>query len=207
MKPPWLRSGLTLGCMAVLACVGPGPSQSDTFRSRLGFELDLEPGWKHVDPDASEYALLGHPNLEGVDPRFLRTMVEQLNAGAFELLIRTPVGSMAQNVAIRARTVALPTRLSTLLDICEALPRDLEPKFGRRLPPPSCEYRTVAGLRATYIEIEGAIAGTTNLQYQIQRTPDVVVAITATAIDSQVDVIRREFEAMVRSIRGLDAAQ
>ena len=55
--------------------------------------------------------------------------------------------------------------------------------------------------RALYLQFDGAIPGTTTLQYQVQRNVGESVVLTATAATPNLPRIMGEFEEMVASIR------
>jgi hypothetical protein len=51
------------------------------------------------------------------------------------------------------------------------------------------------------LDFDGMAPGTRSLQVQIQKAPDSIVIVTATAKNERMALLRRDFEAVIASLR------
>jgi hypothetical protein len=65
----------------------------------------------------------------------------------------------------------------------------------------ACEMRERVRRPVLYLQFEGAVPGTTTMQYQLPRDPQGTIVITATTASASVPRMLSEFEGMVESIR------
>ena len=110
-------------------------------------------------------------------------------------------GTFIDNVNILMQPADLPLAPAQLARICEMLPTQFSRVFGRPIAMDVCESRERVNRRSLYLQFDGAIEGTTTLQYQIQRGPNATLILTATAATENLPRMLGEFEKMVGSIR------
>jgi hypothetical protein len=59
----------------------------------------------------------------------------------------------------------------------------------------------INNLKSLLLEFDGALEGTRNIQYQIEKSPSVQILITGTCKNSVLDTIRKELNRIVLSIK------
>jgi hypothetical protein len=95
----------------------------------------------------------------------------------------------------------LPNTHEQLTGLCQLLPDEFSRVFGRPVLMDGCEMRDLVGRAALYLQFDGAIPGTTTLQYQLQQSHDTTLVITATSTNANLSRMLGEFEQIVASIR------
>ena len=65
----------------------------------------------------------------------------------------------------------------------------------------ACEMRKRVNRSALYLQFDGAVPGTTTLQYHIRSDPNATLVLTATAATANLPRMLSEFEEMIASIR------
>jgi len=191
------------------ACAEPEQEAQSRHTSTLGFSVILPQDWVALDPSSSRTdrdQLEADGRFSGLDRSLLNSALQKVRSGEFEFFFRRPFEGFAQNIAVRKRNLDLPADAQALSLQCTALPSSLRQSYGRDISPPKCDLRSVAGHTATYIEIEGPLPQTVNLQYQVQLSKGHVLAITASVLAANLPAVRDEFESIVHSMRiGSDA--
>lgn len=181
----------------------PGTPTIGQHTSRLGLSFELAPDWHRLDPalvpqDPAELA--ADPRFAGVDPRTFLAAVRRVESGHYDFYFRAPEHGFAENMAISRRSLTLPSDGSEVQSRCESLPAMLSKRYGRGVAPARCGVRSVDGRVANYVEVEGPIPGTWNLQCQIQASHGVAVSILATVWSSNLESMRSEFDALLESL-------
>jgi hypothetical protein len=140
--------------------------------------------------------------LSNIDSETLRTALDRIRTGEYEYCFRrSPSKGFAENLTIRRRTLRIDGDPELIRQQCEGVPESFARAYGRPVSVSSCELRTVAGRPASYLELEGAIAGTWILQYQIRESPETAIAVTATVRSDGLLATRPEFESIIKSLR------
>jgi hypothetical protein len=195
---------LILALLSPATYAEPGQSAEARHTSALGFSVILPAAWVPLDPVTSPTdldELKRDGRFSELDPDVFASALQKVQSGEFEFFFRQPFEGFAQNIAVRERNLNIPRDADALSKECKALPSTLRHTYDRDISPPTCQLRSVAGRPASYIEIEGPVPETLNLQYQVQRTEGRVLAITATVLSASLPSIRDEFESIVRSMR------
>jgi hypothetical protein len=186
------------------ACADKQQAASSTHTSALGFTVTFPNAWVALELASSPRDLAeleADDRFSGLDPAVFTSALEKVQSGEFEFFFRRPFEGFAQNIAVRKRHLNIPADAEALSKECKAIPSNLRKAYGRDVSQPTCELRSVAGHRATYIEVAGPLPETLNLQYQVQWSEGQVLAITATVLAANLPGIRDEFEPIVRSMR------
>ena len=119
----------------------------------------------------------------------------------FGILFCPQKGFFVDNVNVLMQPADLPSTLEELERICQILPTEFSRVFGRPIAMDVCEMRERVSRRALYLQFDGAILGTTTLQYQLQRDDRSTLILTATAATENLPRMMGEFEEMLASIR------
>ena len=128
---------------------------------------------------------------------------DRVQAGELEIFYRRDgmSGSFVDNVNVLMQPANLPSTPQQLARICQILPSEFSRVFGRPIAMDFCEIRERVNRRSLYLQFDGAIPGTTTLQYQIQRSRNATLILTATAATENLPRMMGEFEEMIASIR------
>ncbi len=184
-------------------------SYAQVFRSKFGFEIDVpRDKWVIVTADQlqtnQDMLNFGHEGFRNVDKKLPEEVINLVRSGRSEIFfrkrqIRSPAG--VDNINVFKNMARIPQTPTEFDQVCKGLPIELSKLFGKTIKTYECETRKVGGRDALYAEFDGILEGTKSLQYQIQWTPNFVVAFTATCGDEQVPEMRREFDEIVNTLR------
>ena len=132
-----------------------------------------------------------------------RVVYDRIQAGELEIFYRRGggPGSFIDNVNVLMQPADLPSTPEQLVRICQILPSEFSRVFGRPIAMDVCEFRERVSRRSLYLQFDGAIPGTTTLQYQIERSGSTTLILTATAATENLPRMMGEFEEMIASIR------
>ncbi len=184
-------------------------ADAEDYKSGFGFEISVPDVWLVLTRNAvaeNADALLspdGPSALASIPRELRRTVFERIAAGELEVFYRQDgvEDHFIDNVNVMMQRAALPANAEQLESICSLLPGEFSRVFGRPIGMEACEIRDVVNHRALYLQFDGAIPGTTTLQYQLERGWNTTLVLTATAPTSNVPRMMGEFEDMVSSIR------
>jgi hypothetical protein len=179
------------------------------YASSFGFHISVSDAWLVLSrPELAKNAELflgdgGSRGLEAVPLSMRRAIYDRVQAGELEIFYRRDgaAGLFIDNVNVLMQPADVPTNPEQLVEVCLLLPREFSRVFGRPIAMDSCEVRERMNRRTLYLQFEGAIRGTTTLQYQIQRGRGVTLVVTATAATENLPRMMGEFEEMIASIR------
>lgn len=73
--------------------------------------------------------------------------------------------------------------------------------YGKPIDLYECGMRNLNDGWALFLEFDGVVDGTTSIQYQILKSPGVVIIITGTCKNSVLDSNRTDLEDIVNSLR------
>jgi hypothetical protein len=193
-----------IGVFALLA----SQARAGEYESGFGFGISVPDVWLVLTQ--SEVAKNAAMFSEGQEARFgsvpaamRKAVFARVEAGELEIFYRLEgsVDAFVDNVNVMLQSADIPANASQLEEVCFVLPGEFSRVFGRPIGMDHCEMRRAANRRALYLQFDGAIPGTTTLQYQIQRGPGETLVVTATASTQNLPRMLSEFESMVASIR------
>ncbi len=184
------------------------PAQAGDYESGFGFGISVPDVWlvltrSEVTANASLFEDEGDGRFGSVPAAMRRAVLERIEAGQLEIFYRREgfSGSFVDNVNIMRQPADLPSTENQLSGVCRVLPSEFSRVFGRPIGLDQCEMRVLANRLALYLQFDGAIPGTTTLQYQLQRHVGETLVLTATASTQNLPRMLGEFEEMVESIR------
>ena len=197
----------------ILLVVGlPGSSaRAGDYRSGFGFGISVPDVWLVLTRDEvlrNDDAFLededrGESDLQSIPSEMRLAVFDRIRAGELEVFYRREgvFGRFVDNVNIMSQSAELPRTPEELVGICEALPIEFSRIFGRPISMDACEMRERVGRPALYLQFDGAVRGTTTLQYQLGRSAGSTLVFTATADRPNLARLMGEFEEMVSSVR------
>jgi hypothetical protein len=136
-----------------------------------------------------------------------KSMLEQLKnmvvSGRVEIYYnqKTADKYFADNLNVFKRLGQLPRSTSEAKALCESLPNQFASIYGKPTKVYSCGSRTVSGLNAFYVEFDGVADGTRSVTYEIQKSQNVIISLTATCKNRTLPIIKKESEEILASIK------
>jgi hypothetical protein len=205
---------------AGLACLGlswvvwiglPGTALAGEFRSGFGFGISVPDVWLvltrgEVERNGTRFVdgeVGGVEPLEQIPLAMRRTVVDRIRAGELEIYYRreSEVTGFVDNVNFLLQPTEPPLSRDQLVGVCRVLPVEFSRIFGRPIAMDACELRERVRRPVLYLQFEGAIPGTTTMQYQLPRGGAGTIVITATTASESLPRMLSELEGMVESIR------
>lgn len=179
------------------------------FQSGFGFGISVPDIWLvltrgEVERNAELFVDGGGvAALERIPVAMRRTVFDRIRAGELEIFYRRESDSelFVDNVNFLLQPAELPVTHEQLVGVCRVLPGEFSRIFGRPISLEACELRERVRGPALYLQFEGAVPGTTTMQYQLPRGGDATLIITATTARTSLPRMLSELEGMVESIR------
>lgn len=182
------------------------PSSAETYESPFGFTVDIPSHWlvvskQEVKENPDLFNFEGEP-FKNTNKAMLEQVKSVVSSGKVELYFNrdTSARHFTDNINVTKTFGRLPQTVSEKDKACEQLPRILSEGFGKPITLYECGFREVAGLNAFYADYDGIVKGTRNIQYQIQKSPNAILVITATCKNQTLQTIRKEFEDIMASL-------
>jgi len=184
-------------------------ARAGEFESGFGFDISVPDTWlvltRNEAAAKAEIFLdeAGSSELAAIPLAVRRKVYERIRAGELEIFYRreSSSGSFIDNVNVLVQPGQRPSTPEDVAQICAMLPGEFSRVFGRPISMDVCEIRERIRQRALYLQFDGAIRGTTTLQYQIHRDERATLILTATVSTEGLPRMMSEFEAMIASIR------
>lgn len=202
----WLAIAVLLMTSTMGGALG---ARAGDYESGFGFGISVPNVWlvltrsEVAESAESFFDVEGSSSLGSVPLAMRRMVYDRVQAGELEIFYRREglSGSFIDNVNVLMQPADLPSTREQLARICQILPGEFSRVFGRPIAMDVCEMRQRISRRALYLQFDGAIPGTTTLQYQIQRGRNAALILTATAATENLPRMMGEFEEMIASIR------
>jgi hypothetical protein len=194
--------------MLSMALVTTDPRAAE-YESGFDFEISVPDVWlvltrsEVVDHAEMFLADDGFSGLRAIPLAMRRMVYDRVRGGELEILYRMEdsSGAFIDNINILVQPGQRPTTPGEVAQICSILPTEFSRVFGRPISMDACEMRDRIRTRALYLQFDGAVPGTTTLQYQIHRAERPTLILTATASTEGLPRMMSEFEEMIASIR------
>lgn len=180
---------------------------AEQYSSPFGFSMNIPSHWLIVsaqeirkNPDLFNF---NKETFKNVNPSMLEQIKEMIVSGRVEMFFnqKTGDGSFNDNINIFKRTGQLPQNPSESKKACDGLPGQLASAYGKPTKVYSCGTKKVSGLNAVSTEFDGVVEGTRSMTYEIQKSPSIIIVLTATCKNKTLSIIKKEFEDMVSSIK------
>lgn len=183
------------------------PVYGKEYQSSFGFTLDIPTHWLVLtskelkeNPDLFDFSKKKFANM---DKNLLRDVENRVKSGQVEYYFnqRTSTSSFADNINAMKQIGRIPENNTQLREVCDSASKELSSYFGRKIEVYQCKLVDINNLKSLFFEFDGAIEGTRNIQYQIQKSPGVQILMTATCKNGVLETIRKEFNGIVLSIK------
>ncbi len=183
-------------------------SYAEELNSSFGFTAQVPEGWiifsraeLRENSDLFE-GIAELPGFGDADSRAVAQIEAQIRAGKIEVLFRT-AGSepgFVDNINVVKQIGRLPSA-SGADAYCKSSGAELAKVVGRSLEFYECSAANGLSSFAIYTEFEGIVPGTRSMQFQIRKSQNVMVVVTATASNGTADDVRPDLHSMAKSLR------
>ncbi|OGP54867.1 MAG: hypothetical protein A2Y65_08505 [Deltaproteobacteria bacterium RBG_13_52_11] len=178
-----------------------------TYKSPFGFSIDIPAHWLIM----SKQELKDNPDLFNFESKvfknFNKVMISKIKdmvtSGQTEVYFnkKTANASFTDNINVIKTIERLPQTISELKQYCAMFQKEIYKYYGVTSKIYKCEFKKMAGLDCSYIIYDGALDGTKNILCQIQKSPNVAIIITASSKNETFEIIRKEFDEMLASLK------
>jgi hypothetical protein len=175
--------------------------------SGFGFHVDIPTGWLvfsqeelKANPDLFD---LDSPALKKINPQMLEQISDKIKSGSIEIYINPSAGSttFADNINTLKQIGQLPVNPADTKTLCAQIPDELSQAFGKLIKLYQCKHTMVGGRSAMLMEFDGVIDNTRSIQYQVQKSDNVLLIITGTFKLETLEQERPVFSGIAQSIR------
>ena len=195
-------------CLLVLMVVATSEVKAENLDSEFGFETKVPSGWLILsraelreNPDLFA-GLSKTPGLERADPKVLSSVRTQIQSGNIEMLFRTEGSEpgFTDNINIVKQIGKVPQE-EEIQDYCIQVETQLAAAFGRPITLYECMLASDVPLHSVYIEYDGVIEGTRSMAYQVRKSDNINLVITATAANGTAKDVRTVLTGIVKDLR------
>jgi hypothetical protein len=179
----------------------------EQYTSPFGFSMNIPSHWLIVSAEE----IKKNPDLfnfnkdifKNVNPSMLEQIREMAVSGRVELFFnqKTADSTFNDNINVFKRMGQLPQSASESKKACDGLPGQLVSAYGKPTKVYSCGTKKVSGLNAFSAEFDGVVDATRSITYEIQKSPSLIIVLTATCKNKTLNIVKKEFEDMVTSIK------
>lgn len=188
----------------VICLVGAATSHAEIFESKFGCKINLPSDWLPVTEEMLQKLpdlFSTHEAFKNADKTALQKIAAQLRQGKMEIFFRkSAVSNGNDSISLTQRPGAIPYNVPTVGKLCAQLPEAMSKLYGRPVKIYGCSHRQTAGRAAVFIDYDGMIDGTRTLHYQIQWSPNVVLSLTASCANEDVEAMKWTLDNIVGSI-------
>ena len=194
--------------VSMLLLLAPGSLQAADFVSYFGFVTTVPDGWlilsrAELRANADLFDdLVATPGLEGADTKTLEAVQAQIQSGKMELLFRTQGSSpgFVDNMNVLEQIGRVPNE-TEIQEFCATSASQLAVAIGHSTTVHRCELAKSVPSPSVYIEYDGIVAGTRSMAYQIRKSENSSLVITATASNATANRVRSDLDSIVRNLK------
>ena len=193
-------------CAFIILVAWTSPLLAENYHSPFGFSIDIPSHWliltKQELQDNPDLLSFEGDAFKDTNRDLLNQIKNMIAAGQTEIYINKKTSTVSFNDTINVIKAIdrLPQTVSELNQYCPMVKKEFSKYYGKPTNVYGCELRTVAGFNSLYLVFDGVIDETKSIQYQIQKSPSVIIIITATFKNETFEIIKKEFEAIISSL-------
>ena len=191
----------------LIVVIWPASLSAETFQSSFGFTINIPPHWlvlsKQEVKDNPDLFNFENEVFRNTDKAMLNQIKSMILSGKVEIYYNQKTANpyFRDNINVFILVGRLPQTVSESKQKCRNIPGELSRAYGKHIKVHNCGLRKVSGLNTFYSEFDGVVDGTRSIQYQIQKSPSVLITITATSKNKSLSIIKKEFGKMISSIK------
>lgn len=196
---------IILGVLIFLAAINI--TFAKEYESNYGFNINVPEHWLVLtqaelkeNPDLFDF---GNTDFGNIDKNLLKQVINKIKTGNTEVFFNQNTSDLtfSDNINIIKQIGKMPTDVNDVKKQCNELHNLLSQYFGRKINLYQCKTTTINNKMFFLSEFDGAISGTRSIQYQFQKSPSILIIITSTSKNKTTDIIRKEFKAMINTIK------
>jgi hypothetical protein len=180
---------------------------AETRESVFGVTMTVPSGWQALERGAMKdsnmvKAAIGTARkdaLSKTNKDVMGSVEEMVSAGNIEYYTNRAYPESI--ISISAGTGRIPDTNAAVNETCNTLPHDLSNYSGNPIKVHKCKSDVVGKRAALYSVFDGFRPGTVSYQYQLQKAPEQVLIMTATCPEKSCEIVSRQFDQMVQSVR------
>lgn len=195
-----MKNKLILWFLILLPVTGYGQEVNSSF----GFKMTVPDYWIALTrEDVKENAdIFDLSNVKEIPEELLKQVVPMITSGKIEIYFR-PDGSteFMDNVNVYKQIGAVPSDEKNVAMVCKGLPDELANAFKRPVTIYGCHLQTVNNIKMLYLEFDGILSGTRNIQYQIPKSKNISIVFTVTFKTESLNEVKQEISQIIGSLK------
>jgi len=175
---------------------------AEVISSSFGFSVNIPATWTPytLDEIKNNPDFIDMDNVEGLSAELFNKVKPMILSGQVELFFMPDSSSgFSDNVNVIKQPGKVPGNKGEIESTCKSLPGQLSSMFKRPMKMYKCEVRNIGNIASFYVEFDGAIVGTRSMMYQIPKSNNVYLAVTATVKDSRSVEMGEEFDTVMKT--------
>jgi len=177
---------------------------AEEISSSFGFSINIPEDWTPLTAEEikNNPDLFDLDKVKGLSPELLNQVKPMILSGKTEIFFMPDVSSnFADNVNIIKQIGQVPASPKEIESLCKSLPGQLTSMFKHPIKMYKCEIRNIDNIASLYLEFDGAIVGTRSMQYQIPKSKNVHLVVTATIKNSTLGQMGDGFHAVMKTFK------
>jgi len=177
---------------------------AEEISSSFGFSINIPEDWTPLTADEikNNPDLFDMDKVKGLSPELLNQVKPMILSGKTEIFFMPDASSnFADNVNVIKQIGRAPASPKEIEPLCKSLPDQLTSMFKHPIKMYKCEIRNIDNTASLYLEFDGAIVGTRSMQYQIPKSKNVHLVVTATVKNSTLGQMGDEFHAVMKTFK------
>ena len=193
--------------MLLLILATANIASAKEYESFYGFSINVPEHWLVLTrselKENSDLFDFENTDFGNIDKNLLKQVIDKIQSGNTELYLNQNTSDLtfSDNINIIKQVGKIPKGNKNLKKQCNELNTQLSKYFGRPINLYQCEIKTINNMKTLITEFDGAMSGTRSIQYQFQKSPSILIIITATSKNKTTDIIRQEFKEMINTIK------
>lgn len=181
--------------------------QASQHASSFGYKIDIPGNWlvfsKDELKDNPDLFSLNNPELSKINPELLSQVSNRVKHGDIDLYFNPSAGSkvFVDNINTIEQIGQLPANSSGMQKFCSRLQGELSAAFNKTVKSYQCTRATVGGKKAVLVEFNGVIDGTRSIQYQVQKSQNILLIFTGTFKLTTLKQERSIYTGIIRSVK------
>lgn len=180
-------------------------SYAGQLNSTLGYTASVPSNWiiltreeVRKNPDLFEGLAL-----QGVSKELLNSVNQRIIEGKVDLVFRKrgEASTFADNINVFKQAEPTPSSEKDLRELCSILPGELAKAYSRQVNVYQCEFYSINGMKTVLLDHDGVVPHTRSMQFFIPRSENISLVVTATAAETTLKEVRKEFMEIMSSFK------
>lgn len=203
-RRPIFAKALVAACTIFFA----GAAIAKDFSSSFGYRASVPDHWRILTRDdvrgSSGLINLGaDPEMKKFNPQTISAVQQQIASGNVEVFfnMKTSNNTFSDNINVMRSRGRVPVNVDEGQQACAEAKSSLPGVIGRPIDLHDCGYRQINGSHALYINMTVGGAPYRSVQYMLSGGNGQNLLFTLTATHGNYSGLKREFDAIINSVR------